>query len=671
MFQGTNSIPGQKRATVRPSDSKSKRMLTGHRPHLGSDTSTRIKALPEHGSYFCRLTAQMGRMFRHAAPACILLLVGLVGVIMHSPTGTRPTTHRSLKDKIVFNEDISFGNKRIKKITTDMEADIIRITDDGRILFQCPGDIIRLLDGENLSKVSVSHKVKQIMKSGKTYTPEWIRKRRGRSRERKSTCKSHRDRAASSKTSFPKHETAPDAPPAIESRPVPETGIAAIQDKIYADAFATRVCAETISQRTSRRDRDSTNSGTAKRRSYSRKGRRRGEFDHTRVSKTQVYKVKGGCNDGITVHCYEDKFIAKKKLRATGDESVTMHKAIMNMTPEQTLHLNRVRHVSKIKDKNEYRGYLEFYEGGTMKDLVEFLERKDERLSTRQVATLFVQLLHAVYSLHKNKMYHLDVADGNIFFDPTQGLKLGDYGYMKSGTPVVEHCVGTPKFMSPEQLQNFVLENRNRFSETKPVNAIAADAYAVGMVAFCLLSGLNVKGIYDLRVDVAHGDASFGMEEVFVHLRDNQPEHNDLALTNTLNTIILLLLDTDSEERQKFMDQLCKGIFDGEEIEGVDLEQLRKIFASKHHYIDPCMRSYIDHALANGVRNKSRKRATRPSNSSPPRPVRRSGSSEDVTDEKKKRSHSKADATPPTRVVRRITGEEDVTPRGKDAETRC
>lgn len=101
-------------------------------------------------------------------------------------------------------------------------------------------------------------------------------------------------------------------------------------------------------------------------------------------------------------------------------------------------------------------------------------------LPVREVAQLGARLARALHYAHSQGVIHRDIKPANVMLDRVNGsLKLMDFGIARVGdgsrtrTGLV---LGTPSFMSPEQLAGLTVDGRS-------------DLYSLGVLLYQLLSG--------------------------------------------------------------------------------------------------------------------------------------------------------------------------------------
>jgi serine/threonine protein kinase len=100
-------------------------------------------------------------------------------------------------------------------------------------------------------------------------------------------------------------------------------------------------------------------------------------------------------------------------------------------------------------------------------------------LPTPVVLELVARLAEALHYAHQRLIVHRDIKPANVMYDPPSGqLKLTDFGIARltdSGRTRTGIVLGTPSFMSPEQLQGRVLTGQS-------------DLFSLGVTLYQLLT---------------------------------------------------------------------------------------------------------------------------------------------------------------------------------------
>lgn len=84
-------------------------------------------------------------------------------------------------------------------------------------------------------------------------------------------------------------------------------------------------------------------------------------------------------------------------------------------------------------------------------DLYEAIRNDRGPLETEHVRRFMLQLISAVEHMHKNGLYHRDIKPENIFLTQDGAVKLGDFGLATRSLWSQEACVGSDRYMAPEQ----------------------------------------------------------------------------------------------------------------------------------------------------------------------------------------------------------------------------
>ena len=149
-------------------------------------------------------------------------------------------------------------------------------------------------------------------------------------------------------------------------------------------------------------------------------------------------------------------------------------------------------HVARIFDHGtaEEHAYLvmEFFEGG---DLQKRLGGK--ALAPAETLRMFRQLMMALGDIHEKGILHRDLKPQNLMFRNDGTLAIVDFGIAKHIDAIdmtgAGEILGTPRYMSPEQVQGKALDLRT-------------DIYSAGVLLFQMLTGRHLfEG--DTAVEVA------------------------------------------------------------------------------------------------------------------------------------------------------------------------
>jgi serine/threonine-protein kinase len=118
---------------------------------------------------------------------------------------------------------------------------------------------------------------------------------------------------------------------------------------------------------------------------------------------------------------------------------------------------------------------MEFVQG---KELKSFLD-EGHRFPVKQIVHIMGQLLDALGYSHARGVIHRDVKPANVFITEDGNVKLGDFGIARIDSTHKTHAgtiLGTPSYMSPEQIKGDSVDNRS-------------DLYSCGVILYQFLTG--------------------------------------------------------------------------------------------------------------------------------------------------------------------------------------
>jgi serine/threonine-protein kinase len=118
---------------------------------------------------------------------------------------------------------------------------------------------------------------------------------------------------------------------------------------------------------------------------------------------------------------------------------------------------------------------MEFVEGQSLKQRLD----AGERFPVEETVRIMEQILAGLQSSHASGVIHRDIKPGNVMLARDGRVKLADFGIARIESSVMTQdgaMLGTPAYMSPEQLMVLSIDQRS-------------DVYSAGVVLYQLLTG--------------------------------------------------------------------------------------------------------------------------------------------------------------------------------------
>jgi len=197
-------------------------------------------------------------------------------------------------------------------------------------------------------------------------------------------------------------------------------------------------------------------------------------------------KVLHMIGEGGTARVYlasredDDEPLVVKILR----HEIVLNKKALERFMEEYAMVERIqsRHVARIVSHGEYEKnvylVMEFFEGG---DLSKRLAGKP--VAPTEALKFFRELMFALGDIHEKGILHRDLKPQNLMFRRDGSLAIVDFGIAKDIAAVDRtghgEILGTPRYMSPEQVQGRVLDLRT-------------DIYSAGVLLYQMLTGKHL-----------------------------------------------------------------------------------------------------------------------------------------------------------------------------------
>lgn len=207
----------------------------------------------------------------------------------------------------------------------------------------------------------------------------------------------------------------------------------------------------------------------------------------------------------------------------------------------------KVQHenVIRVFDCDEAKGTtyfaMELLEGTTLRDAI----KRNRHFTLDEISHLLKQICAGVYVAHFKGVLHRDLKPANIFLlqadDGIERAKVLDFGISRFLTPNAStltergRVLGTPEYMSPEQVKDEVLDPRS-------------DIYSLGVMLYELLTGqLPFR-------------ATTSMSLMYRHVNDRPlaPSEVQSGLPRMVDEVVLRALAKHREHRQQSVLQLSQ-----------------------------------------------------------------------------------------------------------------
>ncbi len=179
------------------------------------------------------------------------------------------------------------------------------------------------------------------------------------------------------------------------------------------------------------------------------------------------------------------------------------------------------------KDKNDtYYITMEFVPGEDLKSLI----RRIGQLTISKAVSIAQQICSGLAEAHQVGIVHRDLKPNNIMIDRQGNVRIMDFGValslMSRGLSEAPMMIGTPEYMSPEQVDGEEVDRR-------------ADIYALGAILFEMLTGRPpFEGDKPLAVALKHRTQA-----------PQSPRQLNVHIPESLNQAVLRCLEKKKENR--------------------------------------------------------------------------------------------------------------------------
>jgi len=189
---------------------------------------------------------------------------------------------------------------------------------------------------------------------------------------------------------------------------------------------------------------------------------------------------------------------------------------------------------------------MEVIEGETLQQLLQ----KHRVLPVEQVLSLCRQVGEGLDFAHERHVIHRDIKPANIMLTTSGLVKIMDFGIAKAGGGLTStgQVLGTPNYMSPEQVKGKPLDGRS-------------DLFSLGVVLYEMLTGEKPFGAQNVTTIIYK----------IVHEDPIPPRELDVSIHPGLSAVVARALSKDPELRYQTGAQLATDLEDYKSF-GTDLD---------------------------------------------------------------------------------------------------
>jgi serine/threonine protein kinase/Tfp pilus assembly protein PilF len=251
---------------------------------------------------------------------------------------------------------------------------------------------------------------------------------------------------------------------------------------------------------------------------------------------------KGGMGK---VYRAEDKKIKEEvALKLIKPEIASDKKTIERFSHElKTARKIRHKNVCGMYDLGESKGThyitMEYVPGEDLKSFI----RRSRQLSTGTAITLAKQVCEGLAEAHRLGVIHRDIKPSNIMIDKEGNARIMDFGIARSlkskGITGAGMMVGTPEYMSPEQVDGGEVDQRS-------------DIYSLGVILYEMVTGrLPFEGDTPLSVAMKHKSEA-----------PKEPREINIQIPYDLSSVILKSMEKNKENRYQRAEELLSKLSD-------------------------------------------------------------------------------------------------------------
>ncbi|TET67100.1 MAG: serine/threonine protein kinase, partial [Candidatus Aminicenantes bacterium] len=251
----------------------------------------------------------------------------------------------------------------------------------------------------------------------------------------------------------------------------------------------------------------------------------------TFAGRYQIIEELGKGGMGKVYKVFDKEVNAKIALKLIKPEIAADKKTIERFrnelkTARDISHKNICRMYDLNKEEGSYYITMEYVEGQDLKSLV----RQTGQLAMPTTISIAKQVCEGLSEAHKLGTVHRDLKPSNIMIDREGNARIMDFGIARSlkakGITGAGVMIGTPEYMSPEQVEAKDVEQRS-------------DIYSLGIILYEMTTG---------RLPF-QADTPFAVGVMQKSETPENPKEFNPQITDDLSHVILKCLEKEKEKR--------------------------------------------------------------------------------------------------------------------------
>lgn len=258
----------------------------------------------------------------------------------------------------------------------------------------------------------------------------------------------------------------------------------------------------------------------------------------TFAGRYQIIEELGRGGMGRVYKVFDKDIEEKVALKLLNPDIASDEKTIKRFRNELKF-ARKITHVNvcRMYDLNEEKGVpfitMEYVPGEDLKTTI----RRMEQLTVGKAISIAKQVCEGLAEAHRLGVVHRDLKPQNIMIDSQGNAHIMDFGIARQaearGMTVEGMIIGTPEYMSPEQVEGKEADQRS-------------DIYSLGMIIYEMLTGrVPFEGDTALSIALKH------KTEI-----PREPREFNTQIPVDLNQMILKCIEKDREKRYKSANEL-------------------------------------------------------------------------------------------------------------------